>query len=184
MKLSDILKEAKAPQEQIDAALEMESNLTKVNDEAATRRRKAGELKDQLAKFDGIDPEEAKGLMEKIATAEQDKLKSEGKYEEALAKGLKELSGDVETLKGLLKDKDGKLSTVLIDNTILSAIDGKAINPDQVMSLLRGNIKLEENAPVVMEGEAHKLNKAGERMSVAGYAQEFLANNPHHVNPN
>lgn len=183
MKLSEMLKEAKAPQDQIDAALEVEKSLEKANDESKNRRLTANELKEQLAKFDGFDAEELKGIKEKAAKAEQDNLKAAGKFEEALAAGLKGKDTEIETLKGLLGKSNTALSKSLIDNSVITAIDGKAINNEQVLSLIRGNIKMEGEVPMVMDGEGHKLNTKGEKMSVAEYAQDFLQNNLHLVNP-
>ena len=183
MLLSEILKEAKAPQDQIDAALAMEAKMTEVNAEAATRRKTAGELKEQLKKFDGIDPDKYKEAQEKMAKLEEDRLKADGNYSEALEAATATLKAEIETIKGLLSTKDTALSTALIDNAVITAIDGKAINNGQVLSLIRGNIKLEGETPVVMDGDKHKLNEKGDKMSVADYATSFLTENTHLVNP-
>ena len=179
MLLSELLKKNNAPQDQIDAALEMEKSLDKANDEAAHHRKSKATLKEELAKFDGIDPVKYKETQGKIDALEQERLKGEGKFDEALLKATKLLQTEIEDLKGKLSGKDEALSTALIDNGIITAIDGKAINNGQVLSLIRGDIKFEDNKPVVMDGDKHKLNVKGERMSVAEHATSFLETNPH-----
>ena len=183
MKLSDRLKEAKAPQDQIDAAIKIEEGLDKANDEAGHHRKSKKELKDQLAKFDGVDPEEFIKLKKHADDLEQERLKAEGKFDDALAAGLKEKDAEIESLKGLLGDSRTALSKQVIDNSVMVAIDGKAVNNEQVLSLIRGNIKMEGDTPVVMKGEAPMLNESGEKVTVSEYATTFLTQNPHLVNP-
>lgn len=179
MLLSELLKKNKAPQDQIDAALEMEKSLDKANDEAAHHRKSKATLKEELAKFEGIDLVKYKETQGKINALEQERLKGEGKFDEALVKATNLLKGEIETLKGQLSGKDKALSTALIDNGIITAIDGKAIDNSQVLSLIRPDIKFEDNQPVVMDGDKHKLNAKGDRMSVAEHAMSFLETNPH-----
>lgn len=159
--------------------LELGDKLTAANSEAASRRNTAKELKDQLALFGDIDPDQVKALQTKAAQLEQDRLKGEGKFEEALAEALKGKDSEIAQLKEMVQGKDASLSKLTIDNTFLGAIDGKAVNSDQVLALVRGNIKMEEGSPVVYENGAPKLNGKGDRMSVADYGLEFLATNPH-----
>ena len=183
MLLSELLKKNNAPQDQIDLALENEKKITDLNDESGSHRKQRNEARDELKKFNGIDPAKYKEDQGKIDALEQERLKGEGKFDEALEKATKLLKGEIEDLKGQLSGKDTALSTALIDNGIITAIDGKAINNSQVLSLIRPDIKFEDNQPVVMDGEKHKLNAKGERMSVAEHATSFLDANPHLANP-
>ena len=170
-------------EEALKKITDLETALTTANGEAANRRKTAGELRDQLATFEGIDPVKVKELQDKAASLEQDRLKQEGKFEEALGEALKGKDAEIETLKGMVQSKDGMLSNLTIDTAFLSAIDGQAINNEQVLSLVRANIKMEDGKPVVYDGEAPKLNTKGERMSVADYGLDFLAKNPHMAKP-
>ena len=162
----------------------LKESLSDANSESASRRKTAKELKDALAKFDGFDPGELKSLKEKAATAEQDRLKAEGKFDEALAEALKEKDAEIESLKGMVSTKDATISKHLIDNSVITAISGKAINSEQVLSLIRGSIKMEGDSPVVMNGDSPMLNKkTGEKLTVADFANGFLEENPHLANP-
>ena len=158
---------------------EMQGALTKANGESADRRKSAKELKDQLAKFDGIDIDKYNDSIAAADKAAQDNLVAKGEFDKALEKGLAAGKAEIESLKELISGKDGKLSKVLIDNAVLSAIDGKAVNNEQVLSLIRDNIKMDGDSPVVMNGEAPRVNEKGDHISVADYAVSFLADNAH-----
>ncbi|MCK5610650.1 hypothetical protein KAR91_52745 [Candidatus Pacearchaeota archaeon] len=153
--------------------------IEKVSSEAASYRKSKGELKTELEKFAGIDVDKYKANMDAATKAEQNRLKQEGEFEKALESGLAASKAEIETLKGLIAGKDGKLSKVLIDNAVLSAIDGKAVNNEHVLSLIRGSIKMDGDNAVVMNGEAPRVNDKGEHVTVADYAVTFLAENPH-----
>lgn len=181
MLLSEILKKAGAPQDQIDLAIAQEKSLDKANDEAAHHRKSKATLKEELARFDGIDPVKFKETQVKIDALEQERLKGEGKFDEALEKATKLLKGEIDTLKGQLSGKDSALSTALIDNEVMSSIGDRTIDIKQVLTLIRSDYKMEDNKPVVMDGDKHKLNAKGERMSVAEHAASFLDTNPQHA---
>lgn len=170
--------------EELQAEIDdMQAALTKANGEAADRRKTAKELKDKLASFEGIDIDEVKALKEKAIMLEQERLKEAGKFEEALEKGLAGAKAEIESLKGLISGKDSKLSKVLIDNAVLAAIDGKAINSEQVLALIRSDIKMDGDNPIVMNGEAPRVDDKGNHLTVADYAKAFLDSNPHLMNP-
>ena len=164
------------PQTTLD---EMQGALTKANGESADRRKTANDLKSKLAAFDGIDIDKYNESITSANQAEQDRLKAEGDFEKALEKGLAGSKTEIETLKELISGKDGKLSKVLIDNAVLSAIDGKAVNNEQVLALIRSNIKMDGDSPVVMNGDAPRVDDKGNHISVADYAVAFLADNAH-----
>ena len=154
-----------------------------LNAEAKKYRLGKKELSEQLEKFDGLDPDEIKELKKKAHEAEQERLKAEGKFEEALKKATSELQAENEALRTQLQSKDEKLTNTLIDSTVKSAIADKAINPDQVLSLIKPNIKMDGDSPVVYKGDAPMLDDKGQKVSVADYAAKFLESNPHFVKP-
>ena len=185
MNLSETLKTAGAPQEQIDQALKMEGSITDfgvkiedLNKEAGHYRKKSVGLSDDLKAFDGMDPV---------------------KYAEIMEKHHKD-SGDFETLKTNLNEKfaasekassekygtlEGKYKNLVINQGILAfASELNAINPSEVVDLLRGNVKLsEDGSPVVMDGKTPKTDGKGGHLSLKAYVEGFLAERPHHVKP-
>lgn len=174
------LKDALLKIDELASALETSQTATvKANGESKDRRLEAKELKDRLAALDGIDVDKYKASVAAAEQAEQDRLKDAGKFEEALEKGLAGSKAEIESLKALIAGKDGKLAKVLIDNAVLSAIDGKAVNNEHVLSLIRGSIKMDGDSAVVMNGDAPRVNDKGEHVTVADYAVTFLAENAH-----
>ena len=185
MNLSETLKTAGAPQDQIDAAIKMEGSLsdsdakiTTLNSEAAHHRKNASGLSDQLKAFDGMDP---------------------AKYAEIMEKHHKD-SGDFDTLKTNLNEKfaasekassekygtlEGKYKNLVIDQGILGfASELNAINPAEVVDLLRANVKLsEDGSPKVMDGETERTDGKGGKLSLKMYVEKFLSERPHHVKP-
>ena len=170
---------------ELDEALakvkEQEEKIQKLNDESSHHRKSGNELRDKLAAFDGVDPDDVQKMIKGAAKAKQDKLKSEERYDEALAEATKTLKAENEQLVSQLGTKDGLLTDALIDGKILSSIDGKAINPGQILTLLKPHIKMENGIPVPMNGEAPATNEKGARLSVDEFAQDFLSKNPHFV---
>ena len=163
----------------MDYATGANTRIEGLNGEAAKHRKTAAERATELEKFAGIDPTKVKELQNQASQIEQDRLKQEGKFDEALKEAIAGKDTEITSLKTMLQDKDKSLETFTVDNAFLAGIDGRAVNNAQVLALARGNIKIEEGKPVVYEGDKVKLNKKGERVSLAEYGIEFLAENPH-----
>lgn len=158
---------------------ELEGALSTVNGEAKDRRLAANDLKDRLAKFDGIDVDAVKALQAEAEKLKADKLKDAGKYDEALAEGLKTKDAELETVKALLSSQNAEMSTMKIDNEFTMGLNGGAVNNEQALILAKSNIKMEEGKAVVYKGDAPMVDGKGERVTVREYAALFLAENPH-----
>ena len=185
MALSEILKTAGAPQDQIDAAIKMEGSLTDfgekvtaLNSEAASHRKKASGLSDDLKKFDGMDPVKYAEIMEKHHkdSGDFDKLKEDltNKFS-ASEKASSEKYGTLE----------GKYKNLVIDQGILEfAAKHGAIDPAEVVVFLRGDVKLsEEGSPMIMDGETERTDGKGGKLGLEAYVMSFLSERPHHVKP-
>lgn len=155
------------------------TQITALNGEAGKYRKTAAERLTELEKFAGIDPAKVRELQNQASKVEQDRLKQEGKFDEALKEAIAGKDTEITSLKTMLQEKDKSLETFTIDNAFLSGIDGKAVNNAHVLALARGNIKIEDGKPVVYEGDKVKLNAKGERVSMSEYGVDFLAANPH-----
>jgi len=64
-----------------------------------------------------------------------------------------------------------------------SSSKNKAINPDQVVELLKNDIKLNEsgNVEILDKNGIARYNKQGELLTTDELVQEFLTQNPHFV---
>lgn len=181
--LSETLTESKAPQEQIDAALAMETTLaengTKIstlNSEARGYRTKASAAATELEKYAGID-------LEEIAVLKEKNLKASGDFD-TLKDDLQNRFAEKE--KGYaeqITSLSSRLEKEAIDKNLLAAASRlDAINPVQVASLLRGNVKLEEDGSIsVMDGDKARTDGKGENLSLDAYVEEWLKSNLHMV---
>ena len=100
-----------------------------------------------------------------------------GEFEEILKTRTQEHQKEKAQLENQLKD-------IKINKSLLSsASKNKAINPDQVVELLKGNIKLNEtgNVEILDNNGIARYNKSGELLSTDELVQEFLTQNPHFV---
>ena len=100
-----------------------------------------------------------------------------GEFEEILKTRTQEFNKEKSNLESQLKD-------IKINKSLLSsASKNKAINPDQVVELLKSDIKLNEsgNVEILDKSGLARYNKMGELLSTDELVQEFLTQNPHFV---
>mgnify|MGYP001292136347 CR=1 FL=1 len=109
--------------------------------------------------------------------AEEKQRIQKGEFEEILKTRTQEHQKEKAQLENQLKD-------IKINKSLLSsASKNKAINPDQVVELLKGNIKLNEtgNVEILDQNGIARYNKSGELLTTDELVQEFLTQNPHFV---
>ena len=109
--------------------------------------------------------------------AEEKQRIQKGEFEEILKTRTQEHQKEKAQLENQLKD-------IKINKSLLSsASKNKAINPDQVVELLKGNIKLNEtgNVEILDNNGIARYNKLGELLTTDELVQEFLTQNPHFV---
>jgi len=100
-----------------------------------------------------------------------------GEFEEILKTRTQEFNKEKSNLESQLKD-------IKINKSLLSSASrNKAINPDQVVELLKNDIKLNEagNVEILDKSGLARYNKMGELLSTDELVQEFLTQNPHFV---
>ena len=100
-----------------------------------------------------------------------------GEFEEILKNKTQEWNKERANLENQLKD-------IKINKSLLSsASKNKAINPDQVVSLLQPHIKLNEsgNVEILDNKGLARYNSNGELFTTDELVQEFLTQNPHFV---
>ena len=108
--------------------------------------------------------------------AEKQKIQK-GEFEEIIKTKTQEWAKEKAQLENQLKD-------IKINKSLLSsASKNKAINPDQVVSLLQPQIKLndEGNVEILDSKGLARYNNNGELFTTDELVQEFLTQNPHFV---
>ena len=109
--------------------------------------------------------------------AEEKQRIQKGEFEEILKTRTQEFNKEKQNLESQLKD-------IKINKSLLSsASKNKAINPDQVVELLKTNIHLNEsgNVEIVDKNGIARYSKSGELLTTDELVQEFLTQNPHFV---
>ncbi|MCK5616618.1 hypothetical protein KAR91_82925 [Candidatus Pacearchaeota archaeon] len=183
MKLSDILKEAKAPQAQIDAALKMETGLDTANSEAKTRRLKIKELEEGAAKFKDVDPTKYKEAMDTLAKLEEDKATKAGDFEKVKQTLVENHN---KATKELTEGRDGwkkKYETLAVDKEIITAAAaGKAIKATDIAALVRSNITMGDDGTIAIKKDGKPLmDSEGKNVSVKKYVTDYLGENLNYV---
>jgi len=146
-------------------------------DAIASKVRKTEESK-VLRKFDGIDVEKYQTF---IAKEEQSKIaeaKRKGEFEKVLMQQSEKSVAQINKLTG-------ELTKIKVDGALLnSASTKKAINPEQVVRLVRDQVKMSDTGDVeVIDSKTGqtRYSDTGEALSVDGLVSEFLKSNPHFV---
>ena len=109
--------------------------------------------------------------------AEEQQRIQKGEFEEILKTRTQEFNKEKENLESQLRD-------IKINKSLLSsASKNKAVNPDQVVELLKSNIQLNEsgNVEILDKNGLARYNKLGELLTTDELVQEFLTQNPHFV---
>ncbi len=100
-----------------------------------------------------------------------------GEFEEILRTRTQEHQKEKEQLENQLRD-------IKINKSLLSsASKQRAINPDQVVDLLKKDMRLNEsgNVEILDSNGIARYNKLGELLTTDELVQEFLTQNPHFV---
>ena len=109
--------------------------------------------------------------------ADENQKIQKGEFEKILKEKQDESNNKINNLQK-------ELRIIKINDKILSsASKNKAINPDQVVELLKGNINLNDDGQVEVldKNNTTRYNNKGELLTTDEYVQEFLTQNPHFV---
>jgi hypothetical protein len=128
-------------------------------------------------KYSNVDLNLYNELVEKQEQARQQELEKRGEFE----KLLKE---QAEKFQGKIQQYESELHSIKVDGTLLNeASSQKAINPQQVVALLKGNLKLNEagGVDVVDTNGQVRYDDNGNPLKVSSLVNEFLTASPHFV---
>lgn len=119
--------------------------------------------------------EEARVAKEEKDRLELEEKKKRGEYEDILKEQAQKYQSEISQYQEQLR-------TIKVNDALLnSASKHKAINPQQVVELLKNNVKLNDNGQVevLAESGTPRYNQNGDLYSVEEYVSEFLTQNPH-----
>ena len=141
------------------------------------KQRLAKERASIYKKLDVEDLDTAINAVKSTREAEEKQKIQKGEFEQILKEKSEEFNKKYTSLESELKD-------IKINKALLSsASKNRAINPDQVVELLKNNIKLNETGGVeiVDKNGIARYNGKGELLTTDELVNEFLTQNPHFV---
>ena len=128
-------------------------------------------------KYSGVDLDLYNTLVEQQEAQRQQELESRGEYEKLLKDQAEKFNSKINTYQQ-------ELHSIKVDGTLLNeASSQKAINPQQVVSLLKDQVKLNDagGVDVVDSNGQVRYDDNGEPLKPNALIKEFLGANPHFV---
>jgi hypothetical protein len=144
------------------------------------------ERKKYERKFDGIDPEHYRKLAEAEEQRRFDEMKKAGEFDallkETVSKKDAYYQNQLNSVQELNQKLLGEIKIIKVDQQLINeASKAKAINPEQVVALLKHQVVYKETGDVeVTDGKGNILtNEKGDIMSIGDLVNDFLNKNQH-----
>lgn len=168
-----------SPNEQQVATQETvkEQTLTQDDVNRIVAERVARERAKFEKKYSNVDLDHYNNLVGQEEARKQEELEKRGEYESLL-------KAQAEKFSGKIQQYETELHSIKIDGALLNeASANKAVNPQQVVQLLKGQVKLNEAGAVdVVDANGQvRYDDKGEPIKVSALVNEFLTANPHFV---
>ena len=128
-------------------------------------------------KYSGVDLDHYKNLVEQDEARKQDELEKRGEFE-------KVLKDQAEKFNSKIHQYETELHSIKVDGALLNeASANKAINPQQVVQLLKNQVKLNDagGVDVVDSNGQVRYDDNGSPLTTAALMKDFLNANPHFV---
>ena len=161
-----------------EAQVETQENLLSQDEvNKIVAERVARERSKYEKKYSNVDLDRYNELVAKEEQARHSELEKRGEFE----KLLKE---QAEKFQGRISQYETELHNIKIDGALLNeASNLKAVNPQQVVQLLKTQVKLNEAGQVdVVDANGQvRYNESGDPLTPSDLVSEFLAASPHFV---
>jgi len=150
-------------------------NLKQSDLEKLIQKRVGHVTKNFEKKYSGIDPEQARKLLQEKENKQIEDQKARGEFEKILKEQAEKSNKEISGLRS-------EIEKVKVDGALVTAASkNQAINPEQVKDLLKGKVKLTEDGKVEILAENNQpmYNKDGDLKSIDEYVKDFITENPH-----
>ena len=154
---------------------EKEPMVSQTEVDKIVERRLAREKSKYEKMYSGIDPEQARKLLQEKENKEIEDQKARGEFEKILKEQAEKSNKEIAGLRS-------EIEKVKVDGALVTAASkNQAINPEQVKDLLKGNVKLTDDGKVeiLAENKQPMYNKDGDLKSIDEYVKDFITENPH-----
>ena len=129
-------------------------------------------------KFSGVDVEHYNSLIQKEEQSKLEEQKKKGEFEQILKAQSEKAQAKISTLTD-------ELTKIKVDGALLNAASKhKAVNPEQVVKLVRDQVKMSETGQVEIvdpKSGNTRYTEAGEPLDVENAVSDWLKANPHFV---
>lgn len=135
------------------------------------------ERKKIAKQFEGVDVQKYRELMDAEEQQRLEQQKARGEFETILKSTVEKKDTQIQQLQR-------ELHSIKVDGSLLNAASAKrAVNPQQVVSLLKNNIRLGDTGDVeVLDEDGNiRYSDKGVAMRVEELVEEFLSKNPHFI---
>ena len=162
-------------QEEVKVEENKEDSFNKAQVDDIVKERLARERRKIYKELGTEDLNAAKLSLQEKQEKELEIKKQRGEFDEIIKQQADKSNAEIANLKT-------QLEQIKINDSLLSSASKHRSNvPDQVVQLLKSNVKLndEGKVEVLAENRQPRYNTKGELLSVDDYVQEFLTQNPH-----
>ena len=166
---TEVQQEELKQEEVVNTGFTAEQVENKIKERLARERRKI------YKELGTEDLNVAKSALAEKEAKELEIKKQRGEFDEIMKTQADKSNSEIANLKK-------QLEQIKVNDSLLSsASKHKANVPDQVVQLLKSNVKLNDEGKVeiLAENQQPRYNTKGELLSVDEYVQEFLTQNPH-----
>jgi len=156
-------------QEEVNSGFTAEQVEDKIKERLARERRKI------YKELGTEDLNTAKSALQEKEAKELEIKKQRGEFDDIIKQQAEKSNSEISNLKK-------QLEQIKVNDSLLSSASRHKANvPDQVVQLLKSNVKLNDEGKVeiLAENQQPRYNTKGELLSVDEFVQEFLTQNPH-----
>jgi len=153
------------------------TGMTQADVDRIVAERLGREKKKFEKKYEGVDLEAYSKWQTDQEASELERQKQAGDFDTAMKKMADTKDAEIKRLRG-------QVTTTAVDGELLRAAGSmQAVQPSQVSSLLRNNVRLsdEGRAEVLDDTGAIRYSDDGSPLTVSSLVNEFLTTNPHFV---
>ena len=129
-------------------------------------------------KFSNVDVEHYNSMIQKEEQSKLEEQKKKGEFEQILKAQSEKAQSKISTLTD-------ELTKIKVDGALLNAASKhKAVNPEQVVQLIRSQVKMSETGQVEIvdpKSGNTRYTEAGEPLDVENAVSDWLKANPHFV---
>ena len=165
------------PVEQQATTEASEKTFTQTELEGIIEQRLARERKKFQKQIEGVDLDEARQLLQAKQEQEIERQKEKGEFEKVLQQLAEKKDAEINQYKS-------KLHEIQVDGALINAASqSNAVQPEQVVALLKSQTRLAEDGSVeILDNTGTvRYNDNGTSMTVNELVNEFLTANPHFV---